>query len=155
MTRLASVVALVTFVAAVVAAPAKEAGDPFAVGSKWKGKLTQKGKIGGGEVPLDLDTELTITRRDGAKFEGELKEWNDSGIKLTYLVKGEVAKTKDGKGFAVNFKSHDFKDAESQTFLNIPYTGMITGKKLTGKWKHPSNDDGITIEGDFSLELSK
>jgi len=102
-----------------------------------------------------LETELKVTKRDGTKFEGELKEWNDSGIKLTYLVKGEIAKTKDGKAFTVNFKSYDFKDAESQTFLNIPYTGKIEGKKLTGTWKHPKNDDGITIEGDFSLELSK
>src|SRR6185503_9907511 len=79
------------------AAPAKDGGDPLAVESVWKGKLTQKGKIGDNEVPLDLDTELKVTKRDGTKFEGELKEWNDSGIKLTYLVKGEVTKAKGGK----------------------------------------------------------
>lgn len=139
----------------VSAAPAKDADDPLAVDSVWKGKLTQKGKIGDNEVPLDLDTELKITKRDAGKFEGELKEWNDSGIKLTYLVKGDVAKTKDGKGFTVEFKSYDFKDAESQTFLNVPYTGTVAGKKLTGTWKHPKNDDGITLEGDFTLELTK
>lgn len=137
------------------AAPAKDDGDPLRTDSKWKGKLTQKGKIGDAEVPLDLEAELVVTKRDGEKFEAELKEWNDSGIKLTYLVKGEITKAKDGKGYAVNFKSYDFKDAESQTFINIPYTGTLTGKRLKGTWKHPKNDGGITIEGDFTLELSK
>ena len=138
------------------AAPVPEQkDDPLAIGSKWTGTLTQKGEIDGNETPLKLETELKVTKRDGTKFEAELKEWNDSGIKLTYLVKGEITKTKDGKGFTVNFKSYDFKDAESQTFLNIPYTGKLEGKKLTGTWKHPKNDEGTTIEGDFTLELSK
>lgn len=141
-------------VAGLAAAPAKDDGDPLRRDSKWKGKLTQKGQIEGNEVPLDLEAELTITKRDGEKFEAELKEWNDSGIKLTYLVKGEITKAKDGKGYAVNFKSHDFKDAESQTFLNIPYTGTLNGKTLKGTWKHPKNDEGTTIEGDFDLKLA-
>ncbi|MDB5313597.1 MAG: hypothetical protein JWO38_7799 [Gemmataceae bacterium] len=148
---------LFTATAATAAAPAKEADDPLAVGSKWKGKLTQKGEIGGTEVPLDLDAVLTVTKRDGAKFEGELFEegGEGSGIKLTYLVRGEITTAKDGKGYTVEFKSYDFKDAESQTFLNIPYTGKLSGKRLKGTWKHPKNDDGTTIEGDFTLELAK
>lgn len=141
--------------AGLAAAPAKDDGDPLRTGSKWKGKLTQKGNIDGNEVPLDLEAELAVTKRDGEKFEAELKEWNDSGIKLTYLVKGEITKAKDGKGYAVRFKSYDFKDAESQTFLNIPYTGTLTGRTLKGTWKHPKNDEGTTIEGGFMLELTK
>ena len=137
------------------AAPERGADDPLLVDSKWTGTLYQKGEIDGSEVALKLEAELKVTKRDGNKFEGELKEWNDSGIKLTYLVKGDIAKAKDGKSFAVNFKSYDFKDAESQTFINIPYAGKIEGKKLAGTWKHPKNDDGITIEGDFALELMK
>ena len=136
-------------------APERGAEDPLIVDSKWTGTLAQKGQIDGNEVALKLEAELKVTKRDGNKFEGELKEWNDSGIKLTYLVKGDIAKTKEGKGFTVNFKSYDFKDAESQTFINIPYAGKLEGKKLAGTWKHPKNDDGITIEGDFALELSK
>lgn len=138
------------------AAPVKD-GDPFPVESKWKGKLTQKGKIRGTEVPLDLAAVLTVTKRDGEKFEGELFEEGEqgSGIKLTYLVKGEVTKGKDGKGHAVTFKSFDFKDAESETFVNIPYTGTLAGKELKGTWKHPANDEDTTIEGEFTLELVK
>ena len=134
------------------AAPERGPEDPLLVDSKWAGKLTQKGKIEGSETPLTLEAELTVIKRDGVKFEGELREWNDDGIKLTYLVKGEVVKAKEGKSFTVNFKSFDFKDAESQTFLNIPYTGTIEGKKLAGTWKHPKNDSDTTIEGDFTLE---
>ena len=135
------------------AAPVRDA-DPLPVESKWKGKLTQKGKIKGTEVPLDLSAVLTVTKRDGEKFEGELFEEGEegSGIKLTYLVKGEVTKGKDGKGYKVEFKSFDFKDAESETFLNIPYTGTLSGKELKGTWKHPPTDDDTTIEGEFTLE---
>ena len=142
--------------AVAAAAPVRDA-DPLPVGSKWKGKLTQKGKIQGAEVPLDLSAELSVTKRDGEKFEAELFEEGEagSGIKLTYLVKGEVKKGKDGRGWAVEFKSFDFKDAESETFLNIPYTGTLDGKKLAGTWKHPPTDDDTTIEGEFSLELVK
>jgi hypothetical protein len=133
------------------AAPERAAEDPLTVQSKWAGKLTQKGKIDGNETALALDAELVITKRDGAKFEGELRETNDV-IRVTYLVKGTIVKAKDGKGFAVEFKNYDFKDTESQTFLDIPYVGKLEGKKLTGTWKHPKNDNDTTIEGDFSLE---
>ena len=135
--------------------PEQKGEDLLALDSKWTGTLNQKGKIDGAEIALKLEIELKVTKRDGNKFEAELKEWNDGGIKLTYLVKGEIVKAKEGKGHAVSFKSYDFKDAESQTFINIPYTGKLEGKKLAGTWKHPQNDDGITIEGDFTLELSK
>lgn len=134
-----------------VAAPERGAEDPLLVDTKWVGKLSQKGKIEGSETPLTLDAELVITRRDGAKFEGELRETNDV-IRVTYLVKGTIVKAKDGKSFAVEFKNHDFKDTESQTFLNIPYRAKLEGRKLTGTWKHPKNDSDTTIEGDFTLE---
>jgi hypothetical protein len=142
-------------VAAVAAAAPARDPDPLPVESKWKGKLSQKGKIKGEEVPLDLDAVLTVTKRDGEKFEAELFEEGEPGIRLTYLVKGEVKKAKDGKGYAVEFKSYDFKDARSETFLNIPYKGTIEGKKLAGTWKHPPTDDDTTIEGEFTLELAK
>ena len=133
------------------AAPERAAEDPLAVQTKWAGKLTQKGKIEGNETVLALDAELVLTKRDGARFEGELRETNEV-IRVTYLVKGTIVKAKDGKGFAVEFKNYDFKDTESQTFLDIPYVGKLEGKKLTGTWKHPKNDNDTTIEGDFSLE---
>src|SRR5437868_2796736 len=100
---LAAIAILFMLAAGLGAAPEKGADDPLLVDSKWTGKLTQKGQIDGNDVVLDLETELKVTKRDGNKFEGELKEWNDSGIKLTYLVKGEIVKTKDGKAFTVNF----------------------------------------------------
>ena len=81
--------------AAVLAAPARES-DPLRAETKWKGKLTQKGQITGMDMPLDLDAELTITKRDGDTFEAELFEKNDNGIELTYLVKGQIRKAKDG-----------------------------------------------------------
>lgn len=139
------------FSLAAAAAPERGADDPLVVDSKWIGKLTQKGKIEGNETPLTLDAELRITKRDGAKFEAELLESNDV-IRVTYLVKGTVVKAKDGKSFTVEFKNYDFKDTESQTFLNIPYAGKLEGKKLTGMWKHPKNDNDTTLEGDFTLE---
>ena len=37
----------------------------------------------------------------------------------------------------------------------IPYAGTVTGKKLKGTWKHPANEDGTTLEGEFDFELSK
>jgi hypothetical protein len=143
--------ALIAGFALAAAAPERGADDPLVVDSKWVGKLTQKGKIEGNETPLTLDAELRITKRDGTKFEAELLESNDV-IRVTYLVKGTVVKAKDGKSFAVEFKNYDFKDTESQTFLDIPYTGKLEGKKLTGTWKHPKNDNDTTLEGDFTLE---
>lgn len=152
MIRAIGTLAGVVFALAAMAAPARGPEDSLLVDTKWAGKLTQKGKIEGSETAFTLEAELTITKRDGAKFEAELREWNDDGIRLTYLVKGEITKSKDGKSFTVNFKSYDFKDADSQTFLDIPYTGKLDGKKLTGIWKHPKNDNDTTIEGDFTLE---
>jgi hypothetical protein len=150
MTRLAA--ALLAAGIGLAAAPARGPEDPLYLESKWTGKLTQKGKIEGRETPYTLEAELAVVKRDGAKFEGKLREWNDGGIKLTYLVKGNVVKAKDGKSFKVEFKSYDSKDAASQTFINIPYTGTLDGKTISGTWKHPKNDNGITIEGDFKLE---
>jgi len=152
MTRSFSMVSGFVLACAATAAPERGPEDPLLLSSKWSGTLTQQGKIEGSETPLTLEAELTVVKRDGAKFEAELREWNDSGIRLTYLVKGTIAKAKDGKSFAVEFKSYDFKDTESQTFLNIPYSGKLEGKKLTGTWKHPKNDSDTTLEGTFALE---
>lgn len=149
---------LVLFAAGGLAVAAAADDDPLVTGSKWKGKVTQKGKIRGDETPFELDATLTVTKRDGDKFEAELAEQLGEGnqIKLTYLVKGEVKLTADGKGVAVEFRSYKFKDApKGETFLNIPYTGTATDKTLKGTWKHPPNDDDTTIEGDFNLELVK
>jgi hypothetical protein len=152
--RAAGALAVLTGVAVgLSAAPIKETGDLLAAGSKWNGTLTQKGQIRGNETPLKLDAVLTVTKRDGSKFEAELFEQNEQGIRLTYLVRGEVTRPKDGKGFALSFQSYDVKNADSQTFINIPYTGKLTGGTIKGTWKHPANDENTTIEGDFTLEL--
>lgn len=139
------------------AVPVQDA-DPLAAGSKWKGKLTQTGAIRGKDTPLEFAATLTVTTRDGAKFEAELYEQVGDGsvIKLTYLVRGEVTAAKDGKGLAVEFQSYGHKDeARGETFLRIPYTGTAADKRLKGSWKHPPNDDGTTLKGDFDLELVK
>ena len=93
--------------------------------------------------------------RVGDEFDAELYEKNDGAIELTYLVRGKISKSKDGKGYSFEFKSFGFKNAKSATFLHIPYTGTIEGTKLKGTWKHPPNEEGTTIEGDFALELVK
>lgn len=139
------------------AAPVQDA-DPLAAGTKWKGKLTQTGAIRGKDTPLEFAATLTVTKRDGGKFEAELFEQLGDGrvIKLTYLVRGEVTAAKDGKGFAVEFQSYGYKDdPQGETFLKVPYTGTATDKGLKGGWKHPPNDDGTTIRGEFDLELAK
>ena len=59
------------------AAPERGPDDPLLVDSKWTGKMTQKGKIEGTETPLALEAELTVAKRDGTKFEGELRVLSD------------------------------------------------------------------------------
>jgi hypothetical protein len=150
-------VSLLVFVAAAMAASAKDDADPLAKGTKWTGKLTQKGKIEGTESPLSLEVTLTVTRRDGTEFKADLYEKGaeSTGVELTYLVTGTVVPANDGKEFTVKFQSFDVKDEKSRVFLNIPYSGTITGKTLKGTWKHPPNVVGTTIEGDFTLELQR
>lgn len=141
--------------AVAVPAPAK-ASDPVLIGTKWKGKLTQKGTFaGGGMGPPEFTAVLTVTKRDGAKFEAELREEAEE-IKLTYLVKGEVIPTVDGKGYAIRFESAGAKDVSNTSpILGIPYTGTVTGRQIKGTWRMPKNDGGTKVEGNFLLELTR
>jgi hypothetical protein len=137
------------------AAPAKD-NDPLLIGSKWAGKLTQRGTFsGGGAGPPEFDIVLVITKRDNNAFEAELREKTPS-LKITYLVKGEVARTADGKGYALKFQSYDSKDVESTTpILGIPYFATLSGKVMKGSWKLTRADEEIDIAGDFALERTK
>lgn len=137
-----------------VAAPARD-GDPVLIGTKWTGSLTQRGKFAGGTGPPKFDVVLVVTKRDGNAFEAELQA-KTPNLKITYLVKGEIARTADGKGFTVKFESFDSKDVESTTpILGIPYSATLTGKSMKGTWKLTRPNEDIAIEGDFSLELGK
>lgn len=143
--------------AAVSAAPAPER-DPVLIGSKWKGKLTQRGTFAtGGMGPPEFKIVLTITDRDRNTFEGELNEVAEAqSLSITYLVKGEIARDKEGKGYIVKFKSVAAKDIENTyPLLGIPYEAALTGRTMKGTWKMPKNKDGIDIEGDFEVELLK
>ena len=149
---------LILLIAGTIAAPAKmREDDPLKFGTKWSGKLTQKGQIMKVDVPLEFTATLTVTKRDGVKFDAELDEKGsvDSGIEVTYLVSGEVTKAEDGKGYTVKFESHTVKKYIFKTFLKIPYTGTLEGKSLKGTWEHPKNEEGTTIKGEFTLELKE
>src|SRR5262249_40301809 len=75
--------------------------DAFEAGAIYKGKLTQKGESPpGGVLPPELDTTLTVTKRDGALFEGELNEKTDT-LDVTYHIKGRVVG--DGR---INWEAH-------------------------------------------------
>ena len=147
----------ILFAAVALAAPAKE-GDPLPVGSKWKGTLTQKGEIGGVETPLELETTLTVTKRDGDKFEAELFE-TTRNLRLTYVVRGTVRpidRNNPEKGWRVEFESVDSKGVENtEAITKIPYTATLKGKVLKGTWKYPANAEGTTLEGTFEFEKSK
>ena len=138
------------------AAPAKD-GDPVLVGTVWKGKLTQKGEFkGAGGGPDAFDCEFTITKRDGETFEAELYE-TTGDLELTYVVKGTI-KPADAKnkGYKIEWESVGAKDVKNTTEITrIPYTGTVKDKKIKGTWKHPANDEGTTLEGDFEFELTK
>jgi hypothetical protein len=143
--------------AAVSAAPAPER-DPVLIGSKWKGKLTQRGTFAtGGTGPPEFKIVLTITDRNRNSFEAELREVAEAqSLSITYLVKGEIARDKDGKGYVIKFKSVAAKDIENTNpLLGIPYEAALTGRTMKGTWKIPRNKDGIEIEGDFEVELLK
>ena len=153
--RYALGVSLILCAGAAIAATAKDDADPLAKGTIWKGKLTQKGKIEGKEEPLTLEATLTITKREGTEFWGDLYEKGAGTveIELTYLVRGNVVPATEGKDFTVKFTSENSRDAKSRVFLKVPYTGTLAGKTLTGTWKHQDDVLGAAIEGDFSLEL--
>ena len=73
-----------------------------------------------------------------------------------FVVKGEIARTADGKGYAVTFTSVEAKDVmNTAPILGVPYTGTLAGRSWKGTWKIPRNADGTDVEGDFALELSK
>ncbi|MBP3954722.1 hypothetical protein J8F10_05415 [Gemmata sp. G18] len=144
--------------ALVQAAPAKD-GDPVLVGTVWKGKLTQKGEFKGmGGGPPEFDCALTVTKRDGEKFEADLVEKTDE-LKVTYLVRGTIAlvdKDNKDKGYKIEFESVGSKDVENtEAITKIPYTGTVKDMKLKGTWKYPANEDGTTLEGTFEFELTK
>lgn len=131
--------------------------DPLPEGSTWKGKLTQEGLGGGGvEDALEYEVEFVVTKRKGKTFEAELREKSETR-QVTYLVKGTVTAAKEDGAYKVEFESHDSKDVGENTgaITNIPYTGVIKGKKFKGEWKYPKNDQGITLEGDFILKLKE
>lgn len=139
------------------AAPAPES-DPVLIGSKWTGKLTQRGTFAiGGMGPPEFKVVLTITDRDKNTFQGELHEVaEEQSLRITYLVKGEIARDKNGKGYIVTFKSVGAKGVENTyPLLGIPYEATLTGRTMKGTWKIPKNKDGIDIEGDFTVELMR
>ena len=113
--------------AAPVPAGAKDA-DPLPVGGAWAGKLTQRG---GG--PTGFECEFKITKRDGEKFEAELREKSDA-IELTYLVRGTLVPVdpkNKAKGYTIEFKSHESKDVKNTSeILGVPYTGCGVAASL-------------------------
>lgn len=140
-----------------LAAPVPKS-DPLLIGTKWKGKLTQRGTFAsGGMGPPEFAAVLTITKRDRNAFEGELYEVSDSAsLRITYLVKGEIKHDVKEKVYVVAFKSYEAKDAVNTVpILGIPYRATLTNRTMKGKWRIPKNDNGIDIEGDFTLELRK
>ena len=142
---------------ALSAAPAPER-DPVLIGTKWKGKLTQRGTFAsGGMGPPEFTVVLTITSRDRKTFEAELHEVaKEPALCITYVVKGEIGRDKNGKGYIVTFKSVAAKNVENTyPLLGIPYEATLTGRTMKGTWKIPKNKDGINIEGDFTVELMK
>jgi len=152
---LGAILAAAAVADSLAAAPAKD-NDPLLIGSKWAGKLTQRGTFsGGGAGPPEFEVVLAVTKRDDNSFEAELREKAPS-LKITYLVKGKIARTAGGKSYAVTFQSYDFKDVESTTpLIGIPYSATLAGKSMKGSWKLSRADEEIDIAGDFSLELTK
>jgi hypothetical protein len=140
------------------AAPARD-GDPVLVGTVWKGKLTQKGEfMGAGGVPPEFDCEFTITKRDGENFEADLYE-KTPDLELTYIVRGTIKQVdpqNKEKGYKIEWESVGSKDVKNTAaIIKIPYTGTVKDKKIKGTWKHPANEDGTTLEGEFEFELAK
>jgi hypothetical protein len=152
--RSAFAVVLMTLPTSSLAAPVRES-DPVLIGTKWAGKLTQRGTFaGGGSAPPEFDCVLTVTKRDRATFEAGLRE-QSGGLRVTYIVKGEVTLLGHGKGHAIAFRSVDAKDVVgTSAILGIPYTGTVSGRTMKGTWRHRTAD-GTDIAGDYSFELSK
>ncbi len=159
MIRVTGVLAATTIVGAVWAVPLPVT-DPFLPGTRWHGALTQKGVFGGGAVgPPAFRVVLTVTARDGDRFDADLAEASEE-IQVTYHVKGMIvpaaAGTTAGKGFTVRFRSTGASGAvNTAPILGIPYDGVLSGKTLLGTWRIPPNPDGTSVEGEYRLELAK
>ena len=138
----------------VPAAPVKDR-DPLLVGSKWKGKLTQKGTFTGGvSGPNAFEILLTVTERDGTSFAADLNEQAPS-IAITYLVKGRIYAEKD-KTYSVTFKSVGSKDTfGTSPVLGVPYKGILCGTTLQGTWQLRNRSEGADVAGDFSIKCQK
>ena len=122
--------AMMLAVAVATAAPAPER-DPLLIGSKWKGKLTQRGTFaGGGMGPPEFHVVLTITKRDRNAFEAELHEVAEpQSLSITYLVTGAIARTSTGtvppisiagRPTSANGNSHANGPIAASSFANVP-----------------------------------
>ncbi|MBN9522760.1 hypothetical protein J0H58_30285 [bacterium] len=155
MIRVTGVLAATAVVGAVWAAPLPVT-DPFLPGTRWQGELTQKGVFGGGAVgPPAFRAVLTVTVRDGDRFEADLAERSEE-LQVTYHVKGMIVPGADGKGFAVRFRSTGASGAvNTAPILGVHYDGVLTGRTVRGAWRVPTNPEGTSVEGGFRLELAK
>ncbi|MFO0800452.1 MAG: hypothetical protein U0804_23535 [Gemmataceae bacterium] len=129
--------------------------DPMLAGTKWVGTLSQRGSFrGGAPAPPAFQAALTVTRRHGDRFEGELDEVAGP-IRVTYVVKGVVGPAPGGKGHTVSFRSVGTTLAQSTVpVLDVPYAGVLRGRNLTGTWK-AAGTGGANVEGDFALEMGR
>jgi hypothetical protein len=154
MLRAAWVLAGTALAGGLAAAPLPDT-DPFVPGTRWAGTLTQKGTFGGGvQGPPAFRTVLTVTARDGDRFDAQLAETADD-VRVTYLVKGTITPASDGKGFAVRFRSVAAnQEWNTSPVLGVTYTGSLAGKSLRGGWRAPPSG-GAKVEGEFGLELTK
>jgi hypothetical protein len=155
MIRTVCVLAATAFAGGLCATPLPDT-DPLLPGTRWVGTLTQKGTFGGGmKGPPAFRTVLTVTARDGDRFEADLAEAADD-IRVTYHVKGTVTPAAGGKGYAVRFRSTAATGAVNTTpVLGVPYAGVLVGKSVRGTWRVPPGGGGTNVEGEFELELAK
>jgi len=134
--------------------PAITDEDPFPVESSWKGKMTQRGTHPDwGEIPSELDSVFTVTKRDGEDFEAELNESTQT-LNITFVCKGKVLR-KPGGGFELKFESMEIKKAAPGTVgvVGVLYSAKIQGTSVKGTWKYPENNEGITLAGDFEWSM--
>lgn len=157
--RRATMAAAFSFAVLAVSLPSAAAPvpdiDPLVVGAQWKGKLTQRGTFAGTAGPPQFEVVFVVTRRERTRFQAELQE-KTTGLKITYLVKGEISRPAKGMRREIQFESFDSKDVESTTpVLGVAYKAVVSGKSLKGTWKFHRGSDQIDIEGDFELLSGK
>lgn len=76
-------------------------------------------------------------------------------MRVTYLVKGTITRTAEGKEFAIRFRSvAAAQEWNTSPVLGVTYTGSLAGKSLRGGWRAPPSG-GAKVEGEFALELTK